>query len=307
MWPSFDRPWPEVLELARWAEDAGLVRLLVRRPPHAQRRGRRHTARPAIALECWTMLAALAASTSAAPAGLARLAGHDPPPGRARQAGDDGRPHLRRPRRARPRRRLAGQRARGDTASSSPPPEQRVDRFAEAIEIIRRVRTEERVTLRRLVLPRSPTRRSTRSRSARCRCWSAPAARGCCASPPAAPTSGTRGATREARRRATPARSAPRASASAATPATVHRSAQALVFLVDSPEAAAKLAEPSARGPDARRIARASSSTRSAATSSSASTSSPSPTSPSATSAEQRLDTLRRFDAEVARAPFRSS
>ena len=89
--------------MARAIEDVGLRLGLGRRPPPLPLA---RTGRPRGPWEAWTLLAALAASTSADRARAARRLHELPHPGAARQAGRDGRRDQRRPARPRPRRRL---------------------------------------------------------------------------------------------------------------------------------------------------------------------------------------------------------
>ena len=101
-----------------------------------------------VAHDAWTTIAALAARTTTPPLRHARLPRHVPPPLRCSRTRRDRRPRLRRPRRARARRRLDGARAPrlrlpvpGDARRAS-------TMFAEQLEIVHRLWTEERVDFR---------------------------------------------------------------------------------------------------------------------------------------------------------------
>ena len=88
------------------------------------------------ALDCWTMLAAVAIAAPNLRLTSMVSPAHHPPSCGAGQAGRDGRPNQQRPRRARARRRVAGQRARGYGFELLEPGE-RVTHFIEAMRVIR--------------------------------------------------------------------------------------------------------------------------------------------------------------------------
>ena len=110
---------------------------------------------------------ALAQATDAA---AARRAGHRhplPPPRGAGQHGRHARHHLRRPARARHRRRAGTRRSPAPTASSWARLTERFDRFDEACEVIVGLLTQETHRLRRRATTSSPTPAASPSRSQR--------------------------------------------------------------------------------------------------------------------------------------------
>ena len=170
-----------------------LVRRLVRRPLHAQHRhGGDQAGRHARVLGD---VAGDRRRHRTCPHRLARGADVDPPPRRARQPGKDDRPRVRRADGARPRRRVADQRAPAYGIELEPPG-RRVQRFEEAIQIIRSLTTEESHDVRRRDLhDHRCARRSQADPAAAAAARRHGADRACCGSSPATPTSGTRGAT----------------------------------------------------------------------------------------------------------------
>ena len=184
VWPNSSHPpSAQILELARIADAEGWHCLWFA-DHYMPNTGTESDHGRVTVHECWAMLPAIAAVTRTPADRLTGLADVDPPSGGPRQPGRDDRPHLRRPARARHRRRLADQRAsrlRHRTGGAGHPgrPIRGVDpdRPQPAVrgaDLVRRNGTT-----------RSPTRRWTRSRcSHRCRSWSARRVRGCCGSPP---------------------------------------------------------------------------------------------------------------------------
>ena len=143
VWPSFERPWSEVVELATWADRAGMLGLWY--ADHLMPNTEDGTPADGDAFECWSVLAALGAITSNVRLGslVSPVTFHHPVVLAKRATTVD---------------HVSGGRAvlglgagwqvneHAAIGVELPAPGPRVDRFAEAIEIIARVRDEHRVT-----------------------------------------------------------------------------------------------------------------------------------------------------------------
>jgi len=143
LWPSFERPWTELVQLATTMEVAGWHGFWY--ADHLMPNTEDGTPADGVAFECWTTLAALAAVTSTLRLGslVSPVTFHHPVVLAKRATTVD---------------HISGGRAvlgigagwqvneHGAIGVELAPPKERVDRFEEAIEIISRVRTEARVT-----------------------------------------------------------------------------------------------------------------------------------------------------------------
>lgn len=143
VWPSFERPWDELVHLATTMEAAGWLGLWY--ADHLMPNTEDGTPADGVAYECWTALAALAVSTSTLRLGslVSPVTFHHPVVLAKRATTVD---------------HISGGRAvlglgagwqvneHGAIGVELAAPKERVDRFEEAIEIISRVRTEARVT-----------------------------------------------------------------------------------------------------------------------------------------------------------------
>jgi alkanesulfonate monooxygenase SsuD/methylene tetrahydromethanopterin reductase-like flavin-dependent oxidoreductase (luciferase family) len=143
VWPSFERPWDELLHLVTAAESAGWFGCWY--ADHLMPNTEDGTPADGVAFECWSVLAALAASTRTVRLGslVSPVTFHHPVVLAKRATTVD---------------HISGGRAvlgigagwqvneHGAIGVELVAPKPRVDRFEEAIEIVHRVRTEPRVT-----------------------------------------------------------------------------------------------------------------------------------------------------------------
>ena len=237
VWPSFERPWSELLRFVTTAESFGWFGCWY--ADHLMPNTDDGAPADGVAFECWSVLAALAASTSTMRLGslVSPVTFHHPVVLAKRATTVD---HISRGRAV-----LglgAGWQVNEHIAIGVelPPPGERVTRFEQAIEIVSRVRTEQRVTTdgsfyRATDLPFDPKpvglQLMVGSSGARMmgitakwadewNVWGTPDTVG-------QHTSTFLAACERVGR----------------DPASMHRSTQALVFLVDDPDRAAKMAE----------------------------------------------------------------
>ena len=296
IWPILTQPWADVVDVAKHAEATGWDGVYVADHFMGDAGGRGRVEMPT--LEATAVLAALAAATERVRLGAARARHHLPAPGGAGQVGGDRRPRQRRAARCSASAPAGRRTSTSSTASRSGPPGERIDRFEEALRVLRgccasrRRRSTARTTGRATPSP-------SRSRcSRRCRSSSAARATACSAWSPATPTSGTCGRPRSCSpsgRRC----STPRCEKAAATRPTIPRSTQALFFVTDDQAKAADLSARVAPRPAVGGPAGAHRRDRRRRGATSASTSSSSPTSPSAP-APARADAMDALIEQVA-------